>query len=240
MESFNVSALGELAAIAALLVGTFVYALRILTKNQVVLAENINKEIELHRESEDARIAAIQAKLELQRQNDKQQAELSLRMATLTTEIASAKRESSEAVLEINRLKTVNLDMDTAVKQLGVKLAESDDERKALRLENQQLKATIARLEARIIVFEQMEAGFKKLKADFDREVERSTGLQAQLNRKDSQISELTARLDAFESQKALEERPIGKPPVIEMKSGQTVDGLTVTISDIPEGDNAA
>ena len=213
MESLNISAVGELAGIVAILVGTFVYALRTLTKNQVLLAENINKEIELRRESEDARIAAIQARTEMQSQFERNEIKLEMRVAALTTEIANANREITAAMVEVNRLKLVNLDMDTAVKQLGEKLSESDNLRRALQAENETLRETIKRFERRIAELEKMEVEFNQMKKDREIEKrERAADQQviAELRRENATLKE---RLDAFENQRLLEERPVSKPP---------------------------
>lgn len=231
MESLNISAVGELAGIVAILVGTFVYALRTLTKNQVLLAENINKEIELRRESEDARIAAIQARTEMQSQFERNEIKLEMRVAALTTEIANANREITAAMVEVNRLKLVNLDMDTAVKQLGEKLSESDNLRRALQAENETIRAesdnqrktlqtetetlreTIKRFERRIAELEKMEVEFNQMKKDREIEKrERAADQQviAELRRENATLKE---RLDAFENQRLLEERPVSKPP---------------------------
>lgn len=204
---------GELAAVAVGLVLAFVYALRVLTQNQVVLAQNINKEIDLRRESEDARIAAIQARNEMQSQFERNEIKLEMRVAALTTEIANANRDITAAMVEVNRLKLVNLDMDTAVKQLGEKLSESDSQRKTLQAENETLRETIKRFERRIAELEKMEVEFNKMKKDReDEKLERAADQQviAELRRENATLKE---RLDAFENQRLLEERPVSKPP---------------------------
>ena len=222
---------GELAAVAVGLVLAFVYALRVLTQNQVVLAQNINKEIDLRRESEDARIAAIQARNEMQSQFERNEIKLEMRVAALTTEIANANRDITAAMVEVNRLKLVNLDMDTAVKQLGDKLSESDNLRRALQAENETIRAesdsqrktlqaetetlreTIKRFERRIAELEKMEVEFNQMKKDRELEKrERAADQQviAELRRENATLK---ARLDDFIDMKALEERPVSKPP---------------------------
>lgn len=164
-------------------------------QTQEALSANLNRQIEKATAAEDGRLVEKEQRIEI----NLKLAESAVRIATLETEVA--------------RVTRINGDMDLTVKEIATKLAFADDERKATAAENKELKATIARLEAKIIMFEQMELELKNLRSEFNKEVQRSTRLQAQLNVKQTEIDQLKTRLDAFEDQKALEERPVSKPP---------------------------
>ncbi len=164
-------------------------------QTQKALSDNLNRQIEKATAAEDGRLAEKEQRIEI----NLKLAESAVRIATLETEVA--------------RVTRINGDMDLTVKEIATKLATADDERKNTAVKNETLLATIKRLEGRIVELEKMEVEFNKMKEDREAEkLERAADqlVIAQLRRENATLKE---RLDAFENERLLEERPVSKPP---------------------------
>lgn len=179
---------------------------------QKSLSDHLNAQIAERVKAEDGRLDEKEARIGIE-----------LALAQVKSEHATTLVKMASLEAEVARVTRINGEMNLTVKEIASNLAAADDQRKKTAVENIQLKNTIARLERRIGELEKMEAEFNKLKDAFANE----QTLTAELRRENTTLKE---RLDAFENQKALEERPVSKPPIIDIKPGETVDGIAVTI----------
>lgn len=187
---------------------------------QKALSDHLNAQISERVKAEDGRLDEKEHRITLE-----------LALAQVKGEHATTTLKVASLEAEVARVNRINTDVDAAVKEIGGKLATVDDERKLALRENSDLKNTIAGLEKRITDLERERDADQKVIAELRQDRQADQKEIATLRAENATLKE---RLDAFENERLLEERPISKPSTEPL----TIEGKFKV--ETPEGDSAA